>query len=351
MESFNAKMITLAREYRGITQSQLAQKIPGLNQGNLSKMEKGILNVPENILNQIAKTLNFPTDFFFKSIPKMPIHSFYFRKRQTMPKKISMVLQAQIDLIRVMLDELLLSVEIPEYNLPSIDVTLKPTPEEAAQHIRNVLKIGKGPIDKLISILEKHGIIIYFLDSESDKFDGITVFTDNNYPVIIINKNMPNDRKRFTIGHELGHLVMHIPFFYYRDSDELEREAHRFSAEFNMPKAECRNDLIRLKYYQLGHLKDYWKLSKAAIIYRAKEIGAITEQTYKYLLIELSRRGERKVELGNVPIDEPQIVSQLIEIHQNELGYNLNELSKVLSISKTDFNLFFKPNRRFLRIA
>ena len=179
MEKSNFKMITLARESRGLTQSQLAGKITGLNQGNLSKMEKGILNVPANILESIAVTLNFPESFFYKSTPKVPINSFYYRKRQTIPKKTSMIFDAEIDILRGMLEELLSSVEIPEYNLPPIDVSKFESPSDAARHIRSVIGINKGPIDKLISILELNGIIVYFLNANTDKFDGITVFTDS----------------------------------------------------------------------------------------------------------------------------------------------------------------------------
>lgn len=343
-------MISLAREARGITQSQLATKTAGLNQGNLSKMEKGILNIPETILSNIANVLSFPVSFFYKSEPKVPINSFYYRKKLTIPKKVSMVFNAEMNILRGIFEDILNTVNFPDFELPSIDITDFATPKDAAIHIRDVLKINNGPIQNLISILEENGIVIYFLNAD-DRFDGITLFTDSGIPIMFINKNMPNDRKRFTIGHELGHLIMHIPFIHFRDSDEIEREANQFSAEFNMPESECRPDLIRLKYSNLGHLKDYWKMSKAAIIYRAKEIGTINGNTYKYLIIELSRRGERKRETGIVFLDRPVIIKQIIDLYKEELGYSLDELTELMSISIGDFNKYFNRNQKILRIA
>ena len=61
----NPKLLTLARETRGITQSQLAKSISNLTQGNLSRMEKGILVIPEDTLKNIADYLNYPSSFFF----------------------------------------------------------------------------------------------------------------------------------------------------------------------------------------------------------------------------------------------------------------------------------------------
>lgn len=79
-----------------------------------------------------------------------------------------------------------------------------------------------------------------------------------------------------------------------------------------MPYLECRFDLQDLKYSRLDVLRTYWKVAKSAIIYRARELGAITDEKYKYLLIELSRRGERKKETVIVDIDEPTIMGRII---------------------------------------
>lgn len=351
MKELNHRLLTLARESRGLTQSQLALNVKSLNQGNLSKMEQGILNIPVDILNEIAHILNYPKSFFYKSLPKIPVHSFYYRKRLTIPKKISMIVDAKIDLVRMIVSELLKSVDIPEYTIPEIDVTEKGTPLDAARFIRTVLNINKGPINEPVSILERNGVIVVFLKIETEKFDGITVFTDDERPIIIINENMPNDRKRFTIGHELGHLVMHLPFRMFREPENLELEANKFSAEYNMPEIECRNDLLNLKYNNLASIKEYWNLSKAAIIYRAKDIGTINLNTYQYLNIELGRRGEKKQEQINVPIDKPKIVNELLRLHQSDLGYSNVELEEILGVCIQDFDELFNRNRRILRIA
>lgn len=351
MDTINYRMLVLARESRGLTQTQLSQLIPCLNQGNLSKMEKGILSISEDVLIRISETLNYPLSFFYKCEPKTPINAFYYRKRLTFPKKELATLEAKMDIVRLNIDELLTSVEIPDFRLPVFEPDCNISPEDIARNIRTIMGIPKGPIGNLVEYLEKSGIIVYFLDIASEKFDGITLYTNAGYPIIFINKKMSNDRKRFTLGHELGHLIMHIPFSTIKDPNDIENEADRFSAEFNMPTIDCRNDLVNLKFNSLGFLKSYWKLSKAAIIYKAKTINAINESTYKYMIIELSRRGERKLENVTVALDEPKIIKELIDIYRNELNYSLEELTKVLGISAKDYDDYFGSQGRILRIA
>ena len=48
-----------------------------------------------------------------------------------------------------------------------------------------------------------------------------------------MNSDMPGDRHRFNLAHELGHALMHR-----HSTGECESEANRFAAEFLMPKEE-----------------------------------------------------------------------------------------------------------------
>ncbi len=57
-------------------------------------------------------------------------------------------------------------------------------------------------------------------------------------PLFFINVTIPADRVRFSLAHEIGHIVVHqLP------TDDMEREADRFAAEFLMPESAVRPDL------------------------------------------------------------------------------------------------------------
>jgi len=341
MESVNPKMLEIVRNFRGLTQLQLCSLVKNLAQGSYSKMEKGLLPVPQNLLLEIAKVLEVPVSIFDYKKPIKDQAEYYYRKRLTMPRKRQVQLESTIDLLKIWIDGLLTSIEIPDFNLPSIEVTKKNTPEEIARKIRSLLRIPKGPIDKPILLLERNGIIVHQLTDVPEKFDALTTVTESGQRVIVLNANMPNDRKRLNLFHELGHIVMHLPFSPILDeSRDLEKEANRFASEFLMPELEIRSHFNYLRFSNLGDLKLYWKVSKSALLYRAKAIGSIDSHKYTNLMIELSRSGERKVESIDVNIDSPQLLQKIYDVYLNELGYTTDELAKSISISIKDLNKF-----------
>lgn len=352
MNAINYRNITLARESRGMTQSGLSKEIKGLTQGNLSRIEKGLLPISDILLNDISKVLNYPLSFFYKDSQSCSNGSLFYRKRVSMSQKQLSILEAKVDIVNMIIDELMESVDVPELNIPHCDVSGGNTPSVLAFKLREYLGIQRGPIDRIVNILEKRGVIVVFLDIDNDKFDGVTKFTRKSQPVVYVNNNMPNDRKRFTIGHELGHLVMHLrALFDDVEDQDKERQANEFSAEFNLPFIECKRSFFNLRYGDLANLKMYWKMSKAAILHRAKEIGSLGDNTYKYYMMVLSKTGQRKEETEKVDIDQPVLLKKMIDAHLNELNYSEEELSNLIGLSSTDFcTLYTGIGRRDYRL-
>lgn len=339
MSTYNFKMLTVAREARGLTQAQLVAKVPNLTQGNYSKMEKNLLTVTPETLNNIAKALDFAPEFFFYDKPLFHQGEYYYRKRSTMPRKQQIKLEAIFDLIRVWVEGLVSSVEIPDFSLPRIEVRGGNTPEEIAKKIRGLMRVPRGPIDKLVNLLEANGVIVLFLNDAPEKFDGTTVVTISGQHIIVVNNDMPNDRKRFTLSHEFGHILMHLAFApIIDDNRDCESEANRFASEFLMPESDIRGHLVRFRFNMVGDLKLYWKVAKSAIIRRAFTLNYIDQNKYNYMMIELSRSGERKSEKIQVSLDEPQLLRLIAETHFNELEYSFEDLSKSVAINRDDFD-------------
>lgn len=345
MRLLNYRKLQLARESRGYTQSELVTRVPKLNQGNYSKMEKGLMPVPPETLENIAALLHYPVSFFYGEVCKEPISSFYYRKRVSVGRKELSKLEARLNIFRTMIDELLDSVDIPDYRLGSYEVTDELTPSHIAVMVRELLQVPYGPVKNLVRILEAAGVVVYFWDTEVEKFDGITLRTDKGHPIIFVNSSASNDRKRYTLCHELFHLIAHIPYSPIPVDRDVEAEANEFASEFLMPYLECRYDLQDLRFSQLNTLKDYWQISKAAIIRRALDTGGISPEKYKYLQIELSRRGERKNETGFVSIDMPTIVEKVLAAYREELNYELQDILNLLSIKESDFYFYFKQSK------
>jgi len=246
------------------------------------------------------------------------------------------------------------SVDIPELKIPHVEIDGDKNPEMIAFNLRRYLNVPSGPIDDVISLVEKQGVMVNFIEMDCDKFDGLTKFTVKGQPVIWINRDIPNDRKRFTIAHELGHLVMHLRSNNLDiDEFEAEKQANKFAAEFMLPMSDCKKDFLNLKYKDLPMLKQFWKMSKASILYRAFEIGSISQNTYRYYFMTLSKTGERKNESGIVSIAPPVLLNKMIDLHLNVLEYNKNEMTELLGLYFDEIANFFNGlgNSKKLRVS
>src|SRR5436309_2525473 len=129
----NPAMITLAREARGMTQTQLA-KATSLTQGYISKVESGVLEVTAERLQAIANTLRYSPSFFMQGDRVAGTACLHHRKRQSMPLLRLRAIHAQINIARMQAMRLLRGVEIEaSFDFPRLDVDAYGSPEEIAQ--------------------------------------------------------------------------------------------------------------------------------------------------------------------------------------------------------------------------
>ena len=347
----NPKQLILAREYRGYSQTDLAKRIKGLSQSNLSKYEKGLDILSDDILMRIISFLEFPVDFFYKRISNFSENANY-RKRVSINKSDRAKIDITCRLIGFIVDQMAHELEYPNFNLQMIDIEERYTPAYIAQYTRILLEI-EGPIKDINNLLERNGIIIVEFDFDTSLFDGVSFLSDNGFPIIIVNRICSNDRKRFNISHELGHIIMHTAIRnLYPEHRNKEMEANTFASEFLMPSAGIKSNLYNLKMTDLAELKRFWLTSMASIVMRAKDLGCISQERYKYLNIELSRNGFKRKEPVEVYIDSPKIFETAYRMYKNELGYTDDDLSKAFALPSDVINrLFGGFKQRRLRIS
>lgn len=342
----NYRQLIFAREYRGYSQSELAKEIKGLSQSNLSKYEKGVSSLSEEMVLKIINFLDFPENWLEQKISNLPENAHY-RKRTNINKKIKTDIEYSNRIVGYLVDQMSDAIEWPEFTLKPLDIEEGYTPEQIAKYARKCLGLNPSdPVRNIISLLESKGIIVIEINS-NEKFDGVSFITDKGNPIIIINKEFSNDRKRYTLSHELGHSLMHIfPVPEHRDK---EKEADKFASEFLMPADAIISSLKNLRLSYLAELKRYWLTSMASIIRRAKDLGCIDYDKYQYLVIELSRNGKKKQEDVVVYIDEPRLFIEAYRLHKNELNYSDEELSRAFYLPLDVIERFCKVNK--LRIV
>lgn len=328
----NYKQLIFAREYRGYTQTELASNIKGLSQSNLSKFEKGFGPLSDDILEKIIIFLGFPVKFYETKISNK-VEIAHYRKRSALTKAEKSRIEYTNKLIGYILDKMSESIILPDFTFKVLNVDDGFDPKSIALYTRKFLKLGDEPVTDICSILEENGIIIVEYDAKNDNFDGVSFMTDNGYHIIIINKSFSNDRKRYTIAHELGHIIMHMsPDFIISDYRDIEKEADIFASEFLMPSEIIKNSLLNLKLSSLSSLKQYWLTSMASIIRKAKDLGYISKDRYQIFNIEMSRRGFKKQEPIKVYIDSPTIFRDAYQIHIKDLCYTDDELVKAFNL-------------------
>ena len=344
-------MIVLARESRGLTQSDLAKMLT-ITQGTLSKVEKGFLQIPEEELCNLARALDYPESFFYQpdTIYGPGVSELFHRKRQDISTKLLKKNHAMIQLRHMQIERLLESVDIGNVNIRSYDLDepSAPTPVEVAQMTRALWNLPRGPINNVVAVIEEAGGIIVPCDLETNKIDAMSRWIPGTPPLFMINTRMPMDRIRFTLCHELGHVIMHrVP------NTEMEKQADMFAAEFLMPCQDIRSSLDNLSLDKLASLKQYWKVAMSALVYRAKELNKLTDNQARYLYMRMARLGYKTKEPEHLepPKEEPQLFYELVKVHLDQLGYTVQELSDVVALNELEFKDVFNVNNRRLSVV
>lgn len=124
-----------------------------------------------------------------------------------------------------------------------------------------------------------------------------------------MNSTAPIDRRRLTLAHELGHLVLHNE---YADPD-MELQANQFAAEILMPEAAIKPFLHDLTLARLEAMKLEWGVSMQALIQRAVSLNTMDRSRQAALYKQLSSRGQRVREPGSdrIPDEPAQMIHSL----------------------------------------
>jgi Zn-dependent peptidase ImmA (M78 family)/transcriptional regulator with XRE-family HTH domain len=344
MPQFNCALLLLARQYRGKSQSDVAA-LSGLNQGHYSRIENGLLPEGPSIENveRVAKALGFPPSFFYQpdEVAGLPlsVHPMH-RKRASVGERVLKQIHAELNLRLIHLRRYLSAIDLKDdLPLPWIDVDEGGGPREIARALRSAWLIPQGPINSLTEYCERAGILVVWCNFDAP-VDGVTMRVRDLPPCIFLNRRVSADRMRHSLAHELGHVIMHrVP------TDDMEDEANAFAAEFLVPEKLFRNQVIgrRITLEFLARQKTYWKVSMASILYQATDLGIVTRHQSEYLWKLISGLGWRTREPmeTDFPHEETSLFPKILRVHSEELGYDLDELARLVHATPSDMQKFY----------
>lgn len=332
---FQPDKLKLVREARGLNQTALA-KFAGITQGTVSKFEAGILVPNEEQAKGIATALDVQPSYFLRSdrvIGDGPGELFH-RKRVTGIKQLSMI-NAQLNMLMFIVDDLLKSVEPTETSIPIVNDYEPDDIAEIAERLRGQWYVAPGPISSVSELLFYAGVILVPFNFDGAPIDAVGKFRRNRTPMIFYNPRVPDDRLRFTLMHEVGHFSLHHGRSLEALDERIENEANEFASHFLMPRDEIGRELRGLSIAKMGSLKLKWKCSMQAILYAAQSFSAISVHRANELWQEMSRRGykTREPEFYDVSCENPaRAFDDLVSLHFEDLDYSLPELVSVTNI-------------------
>ena len=209
----NPEMVTLAREFRGLTQEQLGRAI-GVTQAKIAKIEGGLQpELTDAHAEFLCSALAFPLNFFQQNEELLGWGSsaYYYRKKAYITAADRKRIQGQVNIARIHIKKFLQSVEIENTReLPVLDLDdYSGSPIQAARAMRPYWGLPDGPIKNVTALLESAGIIIVPIDFGTRSMDATSLRLNGFPPIVFINFAIPSDRWRWTLVHELAHLLMH----------------------------------------------------------------------------------------------------------------------------------------------
>ena len=332
----NPRMLQLLRESRGLSQSALS-KLSGVPQPTLSKVEHGLAELDGCRAEAVAEALRYPLEAFSWNEEIFGLGSavFHHRRQQALGVTMLQRIHAHVNLIRIRLSRLMQGVEVePRFKLPSIEIEELGDVGEVARAVRALWRMPMGPVESMMQTLENVGGVVLRVDLYSHRISAISAFVPGSLPLFILNEGMSSDRERWSLAHELGHLVMHdLPV----KPEDAEREADAFASEFLMPAHEIRPQLAQMDLARAAQLKRHWKTSMASIIRRARDLGRIDDRRYQSLNVQISQRGWRKLEPVELPHEEPNLLPSVIRLHHEQHGYEVRDLAGLTGLFEEEY--------------
>ena len=325
VQKFNGQRLKEALQFRGKKMTELADET-GISKQSLSLYANAGSKPPFENVEKIARTLDFPVDFFTsEDLCTVSTGNTYFRSQASATKKSRNAQKIKLEYVSKMYEVILNYVNVPELNLP--DTTGIDIPEDIinvdseqaineieklAMLIREFWDLGSGPIDNLQYALQSNGIIVTgFRNVDSDidafsqqiKIDGKTI-----YIIALAIGSKPIERLRFDMAHELGHILLHT---WGEDNEEIsrdefnarEKQANMFASALLLPKKSFSKSVsaypTNIDYYFA--LKKKWKVSMQAMMYRARQLDIISANQFQYMMRIMSKNGYRLHEPGGKP--------------------------------------------------
>lgn len=340
---FNGERLKIARLYRGKTISELAEET-GISKQAISQFENNKTTPGfETVLN-LMNSLNFPREYFHQSDNIKSIEgNTFFRALSTTSKKEQL---CQINKTKMLVKIYCFFeryIDFPKPNIPNVE-DANGDIEIMAEMVRKDWGLGNKPINNIVNVMEKNGIIVSSFNTNDGKIDAFTqshLIDGEVYPFVILGDDKEAAvRRQFSAAHELAHIILHdmdcnTEEITKEEYKHMEEQANDFAAAILLPKEEFLADVSqypnKLDFYI--ELKKKWRVSISAMIIRAFRLNAITHNQYQYLMKQVSKRGWRTKEPLDdiIKVSKPTVLRKVVDVLISNNILDENQIIEELS--------------------
>jgi Predicted Zn peptidase len=342
---FDPARLTFARELRGMTKKELGEQVARTS-SLISQYESGKIVPPLDTFIQIMRALKLPAAFFSTTsqpLSQSSLGQTHFRANLRVPQcerqrahnygRLVFGIFTYLEEIGVKFPEL----RLPHYEQPATENAL----EELAVEFRKNVGLGLGPIHDLAALVESLGVRIILLPPGEIKLDGFATWIDG-IPCMMIDGGSVASRLQFNYAHELAHLVFdenNAP-----NDVLLERRANRFAGALLMPRPTFKEDCPgRYKQPLFQSVKDHWHVSIAAALFRARQLGIISEGQYRSACTTRNRQGVFRREEQEFEPSYPTMLAQAMEMVAEKI--KLSEMAEALGVEQWELEGIWKNQK------
>jgi Zn-dependent peptidase ImmA (M78 family)/DNA-binding XRE family transcriptional regulator len=317
MENIFSQRLKSARRMQGLSMAELAARMGNrISKQAIGKYEKGLTLPNSENLIALAKTLKVNLDYFFRPATiDVTLGPPVYRKRKRLSQKsLASIREKMQDHVEryLQVESLFPPERFPKHRLPHAQtrqVNSFQDVEKLAVNLRNTWNLGLDPIDNLVQTLEDRHVIVVLLP-DMDHFDGLSCWANESIPVVVSKRSEAGDRLRSTVAHELGHLLIDA-----HGIDE-EKAAQRFAAAFLVPNMVAREELGSSRRHisgaELQQLKTKYGMSMQMWVYRAWDLGIISESHAREWFIHFRRIGHHQEPGTHIKAEEPMRFQKLV---------------------------------------
>lgn len=311
VKQFNPTRLTLARFYAGYSKQSLSTQT-SLSSRMVAAHESGKKPPSFKELKAYSDSTGFSVDFFFgKTVELVEQVDVNFRALMSVrqAKRSRAIAEGSIA-AGILLPWMEENFKLPTLDLPDADILEYFSPEDAALFMRDYWKLDHVQIHNMLHLLESRGIRVFALSKALTDLDALSFWYKGKTPIVLLDASKPAERTRFTLAHELGHLLLHRNNS--KDTRDMEKEANAFAASFLMPAKTFSSHAPRMcNDKALIAYKRYWGVSYKALVYRMRTLNLITDWQAKMAYIDLQKNYGNQTEPKPIDHESSQLFTKM----------------------------------------